>query len=281
VCWFVLAHLVTFLVDLVTGARHADRDKDLQILRLQHQLRLLQRQRPPPRLTRWEKLTLAVLTTKLARLTAGPRSRLDQVVLLCKPDTILKLHRELVRRKWTRHRERQGGRPAIAAEVEQLLLRLARENPRWGYMRIQGELKGLGIGVSHTTIATVLRSAGLGPAPRRISPSWSEFLRAQAQSLLSSKPRPLIAGARSPGDACERNEPAPDRQTCEDAADTNLAQAGADAPRLAAHPLPARRRRAHSCVRAAPRVGARDSVAAVQVEGVAVGCPAPRSGVDR
>jgi hypothetical protein len=125
----------------------------------------------------------------------------------------------------------------LAAATRGLIRRLARENPGWGYMRIRGELKGLGISVSHTTIATVLRSAGLGPAPRRISPSWSEFLRAQKQSLLSSEPRPLIAGARSPGDACERNEPAPDRQTCEVAADTNLAQAGADAPRLAAHPV--------------------------------------------
>ena len=86
--WFMLTHLVTFLVDLVAGGRHADRDKDLQILLLQHQVRLLQRQRPPPRLTRWEKLTLAVLTSKLAHLTAGPRTRLNHCVLLCKPDTV-------------------------------------------------------------------------------------------------------------------------------------------------------------------------------------------------
>jgi putative transposase len=97
--WFVLAHLVTFLVGLVTGTRRADRDKDLQLLLLQHQLRLVQRQRPPPRLSRWEKLTLAVLTSKLARSTAGPRSALERYVLPCKPDTVLKWHRELIRRK--------------------------------------------------------------------------------------------------------------------------------------------------------------------------------------
>ena len=135
-CWFVPTHMVAYLVDLVSVRRRPDRDKDLQILLLQHQVRLLQRQRPQPRLTRWEKLTFAVLTSRLAQCTAGPRSRLDRCVLLFKPDTVLKWHRELVRRKWTTRRHDPGGRPAIAAEVEQLLLRLARENPRWGYGRL-------------------------------------------------------------------------------------------------------------------------------------------------
>ncbi|HET8632354.1 MAG TPA: hypothetical protein VFL91_33430 [Thermomicrobiales bacterium] len=100
--WFVFTHFVAFLVDLVLGMRPGNRDKDLQILVLRHQVRLLQRQRPrPPRLTRGEKLTLAVLTTALARLTAGPRHQLDQYLLLFKLDTILKWHREMVRRKWT------------------------------------------------------------------------------------------------------------------------------------------------------------------------------------
>jgi hypothetical protein len=118
VCWFVLTHLATFLVDLVTVRRRTDRDKDLQILLLQHQVRLLQRQRPPPRLTRWEKLTLAVLASKLARLTAGPRTGLERAVLLFKPDTVLRWHRELVRRKWTCRRPHAGGRPPLPAEVE-------------------------------------------------------------------------------------------------------------------------------------------------------------------
>ena len=117
--WFVLAHFVAFLVDLVIGARQRGRDKDLQILVLQHQVRLLQRQRPrPPRLTRGEKLTLAVLTTALARLTADPRGQLDRYLLLFQPDTILRWHRELIRRKWTFRRTKTGGRPTIPAEVE-------------------------------------------------------------------------------------------------------------------------------------------------------------------
>jgi len=101
VFWFVLAHFVAFFVDLAVGTRRGDRDKDLQILVLRHQVRLLQRRCPrPPRLTRGEKLTLAVLAAALARLTTGPRHQLDQYLLLFKPDTILGWHRALVRRKW-------------------------------------------------------------------------------------------------------------------------------------------------------------------------------------
>src|SRR5919199_6735710 len=107
--WCVLLHLLGFLVDLLTPPRGTDRDKDLEILLLRHQLRLLQRERPrPPRLSRWEKVTRAVLTAKLAHLTAGPRGRLDQVLLLFKAETVLKWHRELVRRKWTVRRRQVG-----------------------------------------------------------------------------------------------------------------------------------------------------------------------------
>src|SRR6266542_5344030 len=112
--WFVLLHLLEFVVDLLAATRRTDRDKDVEILLLRHQLRVLQRERPrPPRLSRWEKLTLAVLTAKLARLTTGPRARLDQALLLVKPDAVLKWHRELVRRKWTCRRHHPGGRPAV------------------------------------------------------------------------------------------------------------------------------------------------------------------------
>src|SRR5438270_515107 len=96
VFWFLLAHFVAFLVDLLATRRTTERDKDVQILRLRHQVRLLRRQQPrPPRLTRGEKLTLAVLAAALVRLTAGPRHQLDRYVLLFKPDTVLKWHREL------------------------------------------------------------------------------------------------------------------------------------------------------------------------------------------
>ncbi len=108
----------------------------------------------PPRLTRWEKLTLAVLTAKLARSSAGPRARLDHLLLLFKPETVLKWHRELSRRKWTFRRQRSGGRPATPAEVEALILRLARDNAGWGYSRIHGRsLGGLGPGRHVSTLS--------------------------------------------------------------------------------------------------------------------------------
>ena len=185
--WFVLAHLAAFLVDLVLGVRRRDRDKDLQILVLRHQVRLLQRQRPrPPRLTRGEKLTLAVLTAALARLTVGPRHQLDQYLLLFKPATILKWHRELVRRKWTYPRVQPGGRPAISAEVEALILRLARENARWGHRRIQGELAKIGHAVSTSTVRAALRRHRVPPAPqRRQAMTWGDFMQQHKEQLLA------------------------------------------------------------------------------------------------
>jgi pimeloyl-ACP methyl ester carboxylesterase len=101
------------------------------------------------------------------------------------PGTILRWHRRLVTRKWTQPYPR-GGRPPLAEPVVALILRLARENPRWGYRRIQGELKKLGVSVSATTIRTVLRGNGLRPAPRRASVTWRAFLRAQASGIVAT-----------------------------------------------------------------------------------------------
>jgi transposase InsO family protein len=99
------------------------------------------------------------------------------------PQTLLRWHRELVRRKWTfPHRTR--GRPSIDPELQELIIRLARENARWGCVRIQGELRKLGIEVGASTIRRILRRAGLPPASRR-GPTWSEFLRAQAQGIVA------------------------------------------------------------------------------------------------
>ena len=135
----VLAHAVSFVVDLLVVARPgADRDQDLELLLLRHQVRLLQRRQARPRLSRWEKLTLTVLAATAAQLADSPRHRLGQLVLLVRPETVLKWHRELVRRTWTFARRRPAGRPPIGAELEALVVRLARENPSWGSSRIHG-----------------------------------------------------------------------------------------------------------------------------------------------
>ena len=114
---------------------------------------------------------------------AIPRNRWASFIVT--PATLLRWHRELVRRKWTYRRTGRPGRPSIDPEIRELILRLARENPRWGCVRIGGELRKLRIRVGATTIRTLLRAARLGPAPRRTGPTWTDFLRAQAQGMIA------------------------------------------------------------------------------------------------
>jgi putative transposase len=99
------------------------------------------------------------------------------------PATLLRWHRRMIAKRWTY--PRRVGRPPMPRETRDLVLRLARENPRWGYSRIVGELKGLGVAVSATTVRAWLRAAGLGPAGRRREMSWREFVRTHRQSLLA------------------------------------------------------------------------------------------------
>ena len=100
------------------------------------------------------------------------------------PQTLLRWHRELTRRRWKQSKQ-QSGRPPVERRLRQLVLRLARENPSWGYARIAGELLKLDVRVSPSTVRRLLRTAGLEPAPRRAGPSWREFLRQQAASTLA------------------------------------------------------------------------------------------------
>ena len=151
--------------------------KDAEILVLRHQLAVLQRQVARPRFT-WSD---RALVSALARLV--PRERWAS--FLVTPETILRWHRALVRRHWT-YPHRRPGRPALPQGTVELIVRLAQENPRWGYLRIVGELKKLGVIVSKTSVANVLRRHRLPPAPRHSGPTWSEFLRAQAKGILAT-----------------------------------------------------------------------------------------------
>jgi len=110
-----------------------------------------------------------------------PRARWS--LFLVTPSTLLRWHRRIVAKHWT-YARRPGRRP-IAKDRRALIIRLARENPRWGYQRIVGELKGVGIVVSATTVRKILRVGQLGPAGKRKGPSWREFLRAQAKSIIA------------------------------------------------------------------------------------------------
>jgi transposase InsO family protein len=120
------------------------------------------------------------LFAALARLLP-PRRRRGLIVT---PQTLLRWHRELVRRKWT-HPRRSSGRPPLDDRIRQLVLRFARENPGWGYRRIAGELLKLGLRVSPSTVRRILLANQLGPAPRRSGPSWRQFLRQQAATMLA------------------------------------------------------------------------------------------------
>jgi transposase InsO family protein len=165
------------LVGMLLGSLRSQHAKDVEIAVLRHQLEVLRRQVKRPAFRPADQAVLAVLSR------AVPRSHWS--AFLVAPATILRWHRRLVTRKWTQPFCR-GGRPPLAEDLVTVILRLARENPRWGYRRIQGELKKLGIRVSATTIRTVLLGNGLRPAPRRPSLSWRAFLRAQASAIVAT-----------------------------------------------------------------------------------------------
>jgi len=162
---------------LLLGSLRTEHAKDVEITVLRHQLEVLRRQVKRPEFRPADRALLAVLSSAL------PRRRWS--IFLVTPDTILRLHRRLVARKWT-WPDRRVGRPPLADHLVALILRLARENPRWGYRRLQGELKKLGVSVSATTIRSVLLGNGLRPAPRRASVTWRAFLRAQAAGIVAT-----------------------------------------------------------------------------------------------
>ena len=115
-----------------------------------------------------------------------PKARRRGLRLLVAPDTILRWPSDIVRRRWAARSMRgKTGRPATRRNIRALVLRLARENPRWGYRRIHGELAGLGVKIAASTAWEILKKAGIDPAPRRTGPTWPQFLRTQADAILA------------------------------------------------------------------------------------------------
>ncbi len=170
--------VVCALLDRLLARTPTGRAQAVELLALRLEVRVLRR---PAKRTRWraaDRLLLAALSR------CAPRP--DWWRFPVRPETLLRWHRDLARRKWALFGRRRGaGRPPLAPELRDLILRLARENPTWGYQRIRGELLKLGHAVAATTVRTVLRRHRLPPAPRRAGLAWPAFLRAHAAGLLA------------------------------------------------------------------------------------------------
>jgi putative transposase len=159
---------------ILLGFRSEDA-KEVEIMVLRHQLQVLKRQVARPHLAPHDRALLAAASRVL------PKVRWQSFFV--RPETIVAWHRRLVARRWTY--PRRIGRPPKAADVRRLVVRLAKENGTWGYRRIQGELKQLGIAIAPSTVWSILKDEGIDPAPWRAGPSWKEFLRTQASSIIA------------------------------------------------------------------------------------------------
>ena len=172
--YLVFRQLIAWLGLLVRSSR----SKNVEILVLRHEVAVLRRQVSRPRLSWADRAVFAALIRLLSQ--AG---RVHRIVT---PATVLRWHRDLVTRRWTQPRRRRTGGRSTASELRQLVLRLASENPTWGYRRIHGELAGLGYRLAPSTVWLILKRADIDPAPRRSGPTWRQFLRVQANGILAT-----------------------------------------------------------------------------------------------
>jgi putative transposase len=180
-CLRLVFLLVTRIATWLRLSRREETWRNAEILILRHQLAVLQRRQPcRPNLDWADRALLAIL------LAVIPKARHHGLRLLVTPDTILRWHRDIVRRRWAaRSVHARTGRPATRRNIRALVLRLARENPGWGYRRIHGELAGLGVKIAASTVWEILKKARIDRAPRRSAPTWSQFLRSQAEAILA------------------------------------------------------------------------------------------------
>jgi putative transposase len=170
-CYWILRRLL----ELAVLALRSEDAKEVEIVVLRHQLHVLNRQVKRPDLKLHDRALLAAVSRVLPRRLWA--------ALFVRPETVLRWHRALVARRWTY--PRRQGRPPTQARLRRLIVRLAKENETWGYRRIQGELKRLGIAIAPSTVWSILRESGIDPAPRRAGSSWKEFLRAQAEGIIA------------------------------------------------------------------------------------------------
>ena len=172
----LLYALLRLLIDLLLLRGRPTADRDLELLVLRQQLLVLRRTTPRPRWRVADRLILAALGRKLWA----------SALLLVQPATMLGWHRALVHRRWAAFGRRRGpGRPKLSAECRELVLRLAGENPLWGYVGIRGELVKLDHRVSSTSIRNLLRRHRIPPAPRRAGLTWHRFLQAHGRAILA------------------------------------------------------------------------------------------------
>jgi len=171
-----LAYLILRRVlELVVLRFRSNTFKELEIVVLRHELAILRRRTCRPTLTTSDRMFLAAAS----RLV--PRAMWRSFIVT--PATLLDWHRRLIARRWTYGG--RPGRPSVRRDIRELVVRLAQENPRWGYQRIVGELKRLSIAVSPRTVRKILRAAGVGPSGTRGGPTWREFLRAQGRAMIA------------------------------------------------------------------------------------------------
>jgi transposase len=171
--------LVRFLFGLLAVLVRSELSKDVELLVLRHDNQVLRRQ--VGRRPRWDHADRLWLTA-LSKLVN--RCRWAEIFPVT-PATILRWHRSLVSRKWTFTDRRRPGRPSTGASIKRLIVRMARENPTWGHRRIQGEMARLGYAIAASTVWEILHAAGIDPAPRRVGPTWRQFLAAQAHAILA------------------------------------------------------------------------------------------------
>jgi len=185
--WFIIKHIFSAIFSFVSIGRLSDPEKDLEILILRQQLSILERkQKHPIKPSKIEKLTLGVLTNKFKQTTHQTANQLRGVIRIFQPETVLRWHRELVRRKWTYPNLNKGGRPTISKETENLIVQIARENSRMGYGKIVGELLKLGFDVSEPTVRNVLFRHGIQPAPvRNGSIGWRHLMNHYKDHILA------------------------------------------------------------------------------------------------